>query len=133
MWPTGGDGGRHRPANFFDRVNHDILVSRLARRVEDRRVIQLIYRYCRPECSKGELCREVEGTPQGGPLSPLLSNILLDELDKELERRGTRSSATRTTATSTLLPAPAGAGDGLCHRIPRGGTQAGGKPRQERG
>ena len=76
-------------ANFFDRVNHDILVSRLARRVEDRRVIQLIYRYLQAGVLEGGVVSpRVEGTPQGGPLSPLLSNILLDELDKELERRG---------------------------------------------
>lgn len=76
-------------ANFFDRVNHDILVSRLARKVEDRRVIQLIYRYLQAGVLEGGVVSpRVEGTPQGGPLSPLLSNILLDELDKELERRG---------------------------------------------
>ena len=76
-------------ANFFDRVNHDILVSRLARKIEDRRVIQLIYRYLQAGVLEGGVVSpRVEGTPQGGPLSPLLSNILLDELDKELEKRG---------------------------------------------
>jgi RNA-directed DNA polymerase len=76
-------------ANFFDRVNHDILVSRLARKVGDRRVIQLIYRYLQAGILEGGVVSpRVEGTPQGGPLSPLLSNILLDELDKELEKRG---------------------------------------------
>jgi RNA-directed DNA polymerase len=74
---------------FFDRVNHDLLMSRLARRIDDKRVLGLIRRYLQA----GVLCDGVvsartEGTPQGGPLSPLLSNVLLDELDKELEARG---------------------------------------------
>lgn len=74
---------------FFDRVNHDILMSRLARRISDKRVLGLIRRYLQAGLMKGGiLSQRVEGTPQGGPLSPLLSNILLDELDKELERRG---------------------------------------------
>jgi RNA-directed DNA polymerase len=74
---------------FFDRVNHDILVSRLARRIKDKRVLRLIRRYLQAGMmSNGLTTVRREGTPQGGPLSPLLSNILLDELDKELERRG---------------------------------------------
>jgi len=74
---------------FFDRVNHDILMSRLARRIKDKRVLRLIRRYLQAGMmSKGLATARREGTPQGGPLSPLLSNILLDELDKELERRG---------------------------------------------
>jgi RNA-directed DNA polymerase len=74
---------------FFDRVNHDILMSRLARRIKDKRVLRLIRRYLQAGMMSGGLTRlRREGTPQGGPLSPLLSNILLDELDKELERRG---------------------------------------------
>jgi RNA-directed DNA polymerase len=76
---------------FFDRVNHDVLMARVARRVKDRRVIVLIYRYLRSGMMEGGVVSpRVEGTPQGGPLSPLLSNILLDDLDKELERRGHR-------------------------------------------
>lgn len=76
---------------FFDRVNHDILMSRVARRVNDKRVPGLIRRYLQA----GVLCGRVvsmrrAGTPQGGPLSPLLSNILLDDLDQELTRRGHR-------------------------------------------
>jgi RNA-directed DNA polymerase len=73
---------------FFDRVNHDILMSRLARRIKDKRVLRLIRRYLQAGMmSEGLATARREGTPQGGPLSPLLSNILLDELDKELERR----------------------------------------------
>jgi len=74
---------------FFDHVNHDILMSRLARRIKDKRVLRLIRRYLQAgTMSNGLTTARREGTPQGGPLSPLLSNILLDEVDKELERRG---------------------------------------------
>jgi RNA-directed DNA polymerase len=74
---------------FFDRVNHDVLMSRLARRIKDKRVLRLIRRYLQAGMmANGLATARREGTPQGGPLSPLLSNILLDELDKELERRG---------------------------------------------
>ena len=77
--------------SFFDRVNHDVLMSRVARRVKDKRILHLIGRYLRAGMMEGGLMSpRTEGTPQGGPLSPLLSNILLDELDKELERRGHR-------------------------------------------
>jgi RNA-directed DNA polymerase len=74
---------------FFDRVNHDVLMARLARKVGDKQVLRLIRRYLQAGLMLGgiETVRQ-EGTPQGGPLSPLLSNILLDDLDKELERRG---------------------------------------------
>jgi RNA-directed DNA polymerase len=74
---------------FFDNVNHDILMSRVGRRVGDRRVLAVIRRYLQAGTMAGgvESPRQ-EGTPQGGPLSPLLSNILLDDLDKDLERRG---------------------------------------------
>ena len=76
-------------AKFFDRVNHDILMSRVARKIKDKRVLLLIRRYLQAGLFEGGIISpRSEGTPQGGPLSPLLSNILLDELDKELERRG---------------------------------------------
>jgi len=76
-------------AKFFDRVNHDVLMARLARRIEDKRLLGLIRRYLQAGLmAEGLISPRRQGTPQGGPLSPLLSNILLDDLDKELERRG---------------------------------------------
>jgi RNA-directed DNA polymerase len=76
---------------FFDRVNHDILMARLARRIADRAVLRLIRRYLVAGIMDGGVVMErFEGTPQGGPLSPLLANVLLDEVDWELERRGHR-------------------------------------------
>ena len=76
---------------FFDRVNHDILMSRLARRIGDKRLLRVIRRFLQAGMMVEGVCVERrEGTPQGGPLSPLLANLLLDDLDKELERRGHR-------------------------------------------
>lgn len=74
---------------FFDRVNHDVLMERLARRIADKPVLRLIRRYLEAGILvHGVKVERHEGTPQGGPLSPLLANVLLDEVDKELERRG---------------------------------------------
>jgi len=76
---------------FFDRVNHDPLMGRIAKRVEDKRLLKLIRAFLNAGVMEnGLVSSSEEGTPQGGPLSPLLSNLLLDDLDKELERRGHR-------------------------------------------
>jgi RNA-directed DNA polymerase len=74
---------------FFDRVNHDILMSRVARKIKDKRVLKLLRRFLQAGIMAGGIATpRTEGTPQGSPLSPLLSNILLDDLDRELEKRG---------------------------------------------
>jgi len=76
---------------FFDQVNHDKLMGRIAKRVEDKQVLKLIRGYLKAGVMENGLVRAKDrGTPQGGPLSPLLSNLVLDELDQELERRGHR-------------------------------------------
>lgn len=74
---------------FFDRVNHDVLMGRLARRISDSRLLRLIRRYLNAGMmADGVVMERFEGTPQGGPLSPLLANLLLDEVDQQLEQRG---------------------------------------------
>jgi RNA-directed DNA polymerase len=76
---------------FFDRVNHDILMARLARRIGDKRLLRIVRRFLQAGMMQdGVSIERHEGTPQGGPLSPMLANLLLDDLDKELERRGHR-------------------------------------------
>jgi RNA-directed DNA polymerase len=78
-------------SKFFDRVNHDILIDRLRKRVDDPGVTRLVRAYLNAGIMDGGVVTErAEGTPQGGPLSPLLANVLLDEVDRELERRGHR-------------------------------------------
>jgi RNA-directed DNA polymerase len=74
---------------FFDRANHDIVMERVSRKIADKRVLKLIRRYLEAGVMvSGVVVERHEGTPQGGPLSPLLANVLLDEVDKELEKRG---------------------------------------------
>ena len=76
---------------FFDRVNHDKLMGQIAKRIADRRLLKIIRAFLNAGVMEdGLVSPSVEGTPQGGPLSPLLSNLVLDELDRELERRGHR-------------------------------------------
>jgi RNA-directed DNA polymerase len=85
-------------SKFFDRVGHDVLMARVARKVRDKTVLQLIGRYLRAGVMvDGHFQATTEGTPQGGPASPLLANILLDDLDKELESRGFRFVGSRAT------------------------------------
>ena len=74
---------------FFDRVNPDVLMGKLQNRIEDRRMLGIVHRYLGAGImADGVTVERHEGTPQGGALSPLLANVLLDEVDKELERRG---------------------------------------------
>jgi len=78
-------------SKFFDRVNHDVLMHRVARKIRDKEVLKLIGKYLRAGVTvNGRYQRTVKGVPQGGPLSPLLANILLDDLDRELDKRGHR-------------------------------------------
>jgi RNA-directed DNA polymerase len=98
---------------FFDRVNHDILMERLSKRIDDKAVLRLIRRYLVAGIMDGGVVMQrYEGTPQGGPLSPLLANVLLDEVDRALETRGIVSCAMPTTAMSMCAVAGGRAGDG---------------------
>ena len=86
---------------FFDTVNQDMLMARVARRVKDKRLLRLIRKFVASGIMYGGLVEvHVKGTPQGSPFSPLLSNILLDDLDKELERGATASAAMRMIVMS---------------------------------
>jgi len=86
---------------YFDSVNHDRLMSRLSKAINDKRVLILIRRYLTADLLQNGLVEQRQkGTPQGGPLSPLLSNIVLDELEKSLSGAVTHFVATPTTATS---------------------------------
>ena len=114
-------------AKFFDRVNHDALMARVARKVRDKAVLRLMGKYLRAGVVVGEgLQPTATRVPQGSPLSPLLSNIRLDDLDKELERRGHRFARycddfllvvksqrgrTRQSQSDSVSPAPPQAGD----------------------
>jgi len=96
---------------FFDRVNHDKLMGRIAQRVEDKRLLKLIRAFLNAGVMEdGLVSPSIEGTPQGGPLSPLLSNLVLDELDREMEARGIVLFDMRTTVTSTCAASGRGSG-----------------------
>ena len=97
---------------FFDRVHHERLMARLQQRVKDPRLLQLIRRMLKAKVvmPDGVVVATEEGTPQGGPLSPLLSNIVLDELDRELEQRGHRFVRYADDATSTSEASGLGSG-----------------------
>ena len=120
---------------FFDRVNHDKLMSLVKGRVADRRVLQLIDRYLKAGALTGDgFEATVEGTPQGGPLSPLLANLLLDGFDKELERRGHRfvryaDDSNIYVKSATGRPARAG----QCDAVLGATTEADGQCGQECG
>src|SRR6516162_5052018 len=107
---------------FFDRVNHDKLMGRIANRVEDKRLLKLIRAFLNAGVmEKGLVSPSVEGTPQGGPLSPLLSNLVLDELDRELERRGLRFA--RYADDSNIYVRSEGAGQRVMKSVTRFITQ----------
>ena len=104
---------------FFDRVNHDRLMGRMAKRVNDKRVLKLIRAFLNAGVMEDGLVSPAdEGTPQGGPLSPLLSNIVLDELDRELEQTRTPVRAV-CGRLQHLRPQPTGraTGDGERHAL----------------
>ena len=110
---------------FFDRVNHDKLMAAVGRRIADKRMLKLIRALLTAGVMENGLVGPVdEGTPQGGPLSPLLSNLMLDELDRELERREPASCGMRTTAISTCAAGGRGAGEAEHYRLHHAASQA---------
>jgi RNA-directed DNA polymerase len=105
-------------SKFFDAVDHDVLMSRVARKVKDKRVLKLIDKYLRAGVMVGgRLQTTPKGVPQGGPLSPLLANILLDDLDKDLEQRGHRFA--RYADDFTILVRSMRAGERVMQSIKR--------------
>jgi len=120
---------------FFDRVNHDILMSRVARQVEDKRVLKLIRRYLEAGMMEGGLeSPRREGTPQGGPLSPLLSNVLLTDLDQEIEKRGLSHCRYADDCNVYVKTQKSGErGNGRPDRVSGEAAQAQGEHCQERG
>jgi hypothetical protein len=117
---------------FFDRVNHDKLMGQIAKRVEDKRLLRLIRAFLNAGVMEnGLVSPSVEGTPQGGPLSPLLSNLVLDELDQELERRGHRF--VRYADDCNIYVRSERAGEGGHHALHHTNAQAQGKRGKERG
>jgi len=105
-------------SKFFDRVNHDLLMTHLGRKVEDKRLLKLIKLYLRAGVIDNQFYQESrEGVPQGGPLSPLLANIMLDPLDKELEKRGHKFS--RYADDFTIIVKSQRAGERVLRSISR--------------
>jgi RNA-directed DNA polymerase len=100
-------------SKFFDRVNHDVLMGRLAKRIGDKRLLRLIRRFLEAGVMEnGVVMQRHEGTPQGGPLSPLLANVLLDEVDKALERRSRVRALRRRLQRVRAIDEGGRAGDG---------------------
>ena len=119
-------------SKFFDRVQHDVLIERVSRKVHDKRLLRLIGRYLRAGVMvEGVLQPTDEGTMQGGPLVTLLANILLDDFDKELERRGCALSDTPTTSWSSCEASGVPTRVRVGGAIPDAETETGGQPAEE--
>ena len=119
---------------FFDRVNHDILMGRVARKITDKRLLKLIRRFLEAGMMNGGIVSQSgEGTPQGSPLSPLLSNILLDDPDKELERRGHVFCRYADDCNIYVCSSKAGGtSDGFDYKVPGAKAETKGESIQER-